>query len=120
MPLEVLTDKSGLLEISRKVERGERLTADDGMALYKTPNVAALSQLADFANQRLNGLRVDIGLPPPAQAAVARIDGVRSIADLFAPLGSDDGARARRTLATLVDLGILFLRRGGPNKPAVN
>ncbi|MCE9638169.1 MAG: aminofutalosine synthase MqnE [Planctomycetes bacterium] len=58
MPLEVLTDKSGLLEISRKVERGERLTADDGMALYKTPNVAALSQLADFANQRLNGLRV--------------------------------------------------------------
>lgn len=58
MPLEVLTDKSGLLEISGKVERGERLTFDDGMKLYKTRDVAGLGALADFANQRMNGLRV--------------------------------------------------------------
>lgn len=58
MPLEVLTDRSGLLEIGRKVERGERLTSDDGLALYRTKEVAALSELADFANRRRNGLRV--------------------------------------------------------------
>jgi aminodeoxyfutalosine synthase len=58
MPFEVLTDRSGLLEISHKVERGERLTAEDGLALYRTHEVAALSELADFANRRVNGLRV--------------------------------------------------------------
>ena len=58
MAPEILTDKSGLFEIRHKVERGERLSADDGLALYRTPHVAALGELADFANQRLNGLRV--------------------------------------------------------------
>lgn len=58
MPLEVLTDRSGLLDISRKVERAERLTFDDGMKLYATQEVAALGELADFANRRRNGLRV--------------------------------------------------------------
>ena len=58
MPLEVLTDASGLREVRGKVERGERLTADDGMALYATKDLAALGDLADFANRRVNGLRV--------------------------------------------------------------
>ena len=58
MSLTVLTNESGLLDIRRKVEREERLTAEDGMTLYKTPHVAALGELADFANQRRNGLRV--------------------------------------------------------------
>lgn len=58
MPLEVLTDRSGLFAISKKVERGERLTFDDGLALYATRELAALGELADFANRRRNGLRV--------------------------------------------------------------
>ncbi len=58
MALEVLTDRSGLAAIRRKVERGERLTFDDGVALYATKDVAALGELADFANRRRNGLRV--------------------------------------------------------------
>jgi aminodeoxyfutalosine synthase len=53
-----VTDRSGLASIRHKVERGERLTHDDGLALYTTTNVAALGELADFANQRMNGLRV--------------------------------------------------------------
>ncbi len=58
MSIEVLSDKSGLREIRRKVEREERLTFDDGVALYATPEIAGLMELADFANRRVNGLRV--------------------------------------------------------------
>lgn len=56
--MQVLTDKSGLLEIRRKVERGERLTPEDGLELYRTPDVAALGRLADEFNREKNGLRV--------------------------------------------------------------
>ncbi len=58
MAPEILIDKSGLLEIRRRVEREERLTAEDGLALYATHDIAALGELADFANRRMNGLRV--------------------------------------------------------------
>lgn len=58
MSLEVLTNKSGLRDIRAKVERGERLTFEDGLELYRTKEIAGLGELADFANQRLNGLRV--------------------------------------------------------------
>ncbi len=58
MAPEILTDTSGLLAIRRKVERGERLSAADGLALYATPHVAALAEMADLANRRVNGLRV--------------------------------------------------------------
>jgi aminodeoxyfutalosine synthase len=58
MTLQVLTDRSGLAAIRPKVERGERLTYDDGLALYATKDIAALGELADFANRRVNGLRV--------------------------------------------------------------
>jgi aminodeoxyfutalosine synthase len=58
MAPEILTNKSGLLEIRHKVEREERLTHDDGLALYATTDVAALGDMADLANRRKNGLRV--------------------------------------------------------------
>ncbi len=58
MAPEILIDKSGLTAIRRKVEREERLTHDDGLALYATPHVAALGELADVVNRRKNGLRV--------------------------------------------------------------
>ena len=58
MSIEVLSDKSGLRAIRGKVEREERLTREDGHALYATGEVAGLMEIADFANRRRNGLRV--------------------------------------------------------------
>ena len=58
MAPEILTNKSGLLEIRQKVERNERLSFDDGLALYATNDIAALGEMADHANRRKNGLRV--------------------------------------------------------------
>ena len=56
--MEVLTDRSGLAEFRPKIERGERLSFDDGVALYATKDIDALGELADFANRRVHGLRV--------------------------------------------------------------
>jgi aminodeoxyfutalosine synthase len=47
-----------LLAIAEKVWGGERLTPEDGVALYQTPDLLGVGVLADFANQRLNGSRV--------------------------------------------------------------
>lgn len=58
MSLTILDDKSGLTAVRRKVEAGERLSFDDGMALYSTGNLAALGELADHVNRSRNGLRV--------------------------------------------------------------
>src|SRR5256885_7005923 len=45
-----------LNDIAVKVERGERLTFDDGLALYNTDDLAALAKLADTVRRRLHGL----------------------------------------------------------------
>jgi len=47
----------GLAEIAEKVLAGERLSLDDGLALYRTPHVHALGELANFARERLHGDR---------------------------------------------------------------
>jgi len=47
-----------LRPIAEKVAAGERLTAEDGLALYATPDLLGLGMLADFANHRRNGDRV--------------------------------------------------------------
>jgi len=47
-----------LRPIGEKVLRGERLTAEQGLALYATPDLLGLGRLADLANQRRNGDRV--------------------------------------------------------------
>ena len=41
-----------------KVERGERLTRDDALALFRSPDLLTLGRLADLANRRRNGDRV--------------------------------------------------------------
>jgi aminodeoxyfutalosine synthase len=43
--------------IRSKVERGERLTADDGRALFEHPDVVAVGQLANTVRERLHGDR---------------------------------------------------------------
>jgi aminodeoxyfutalosine synthase len=47
-----------LFAIAAKVERGDRLSPDDGIALYATSDLIGLGTLADHANQRRNGTRV--------------------------------------------------------------
>ena len=47
-----------LVPIAQKVERAERLTRDDGLALFQSNDLLTLGRLADLANRRLNGDRV--------------------------------------------------------------
>ena len=45
-----------LRDIADKVEDGERLTFDDGLALYATSDLNALGKLADHVRRRKHGL----------------------------------------------------------------
>ncbi|HEV8510853.1 MAG TPA: aminofutalosine synthase MqnE [Gemmatimonadales bacterium] len=47
-----------LFQIVGKVERGERLTREDGLALFASADLLTIARLADMANQRRNGNRV--------------------------------------------------------------
>ncbi|MGH7672689.1 MAG: aminofutalosine synthase MqnE [Gemmatimonadales bacterium] len=47
-----------LTRIAVKVERAERLTRDDGLALFATADLLTLGRLAHLANRRKNGDRV--------------------------------------------------------------
>ncbi|MBI1854257.1 MAG: aminofutalosine synthase MqnE [Planctomycetes bacterium] len=47
-----------LTRIRRKIERNERLDREDGLALYASPDLAAIGQLANEASERKNGRRV--------------------------------------------------------------
>ena len=44
--------------IADKVDRGERLTREDGLALFASADLLAIGRLADAANRRRNGDRV--------------------------------------------------------------
>ena len=46
-----------LCEIAARVEAGERLSFDDGLALYATDDLSALGKLADVVRRRLHGRR---------------------------------------------------------------
>lgn len=50
----VRTDRSLFEEIARKVEQGERLTFEDGVALFHHPNLTELSALAHEVRMRKN------------------------------------------------------------------
>ena len=52
-----ITDRA-LHAIADKVERGERLTRDDGLTLFRTPDLLGLGTLADARNRALHGNRV--------------------------------------------------------------
>src|SRR5947208_8230882 len=47
-----------LIPIVAKVERGERLTREDGLALFASNDLLTLGNLANLANTRRNGDRV--------------------------------------------------------------
>lgn len=45
----------GILKIAEKVEAGERLSFEDGVALYKTPDLISLGSLADQVRRKIHG-----------------------------------------------------------------
>jgi aminodeoxyfutalosine synthase len=47
-----------LVSVWDKVERGERLSREDGLLLFTTPDLHGVGRLADFAKRRLHGERV--------------------------------------------------------------
>ncbi len=57
MPAFNLTDPT-LAPISEKVVRGDRLTREDGIALYASSDLLGIGQMADFVRRRINGERV--------------------------------------------------------------
>lgn len=63
MPAAPVVDRQrladpALLAIADKVEQGERLTRDDGLTLFRTPDLLGLGTLADARNRALHGDRV--------------------------------------------------------------
>lgn len=57
MPQFHLTDPT-LVPIADKVIAGERLTREDGIALYASNDLLGIGQMADFARRRVSGDRV--------------------------------------------------------------
>ena len=53
--MQVVIDDSRLVTIRSKVEAGERLSFDDGLALYRTSDILALGYLANLVRERLHG-----------------------------------------------------------------
>lgn len=58
MSTETLTRTSEFERIARKVRAGERLTFDEGLALYQTPDLLALGALANEMAERRTGKKV--------------------------------------------------------------
>src|ERR1700759_534134 len=49
------TDDSALTPIARKVENGERLSFDDGLALYRSGDILAVGWMANLVRERMHG-----------------------------------------------------------------
>lgn len=44
-----------LLDIYRKVDAGQRLSGEDGLRLYRTPNLSAVGYMANIVRERMHG-----------------------------------------------------------------
>lgn len=55
--VNILLDRSSIADIAAKVEAGERLTFEDGVRLFNSPELAAVGYLADIVRRRKNGDR---------------------------------------------------------------
>ncbi len=53
--LRRVVERAGLTEIAHKVFAGERLSFDDGRALFANPDLAAVGALANVVRERLHG-----------------------------------------------------------------
>ncbi len=53
--MDKMVEAAGLGDILEKIRAGERLSTDDGLRLYKSPDLLAVGYLADIVRERLNG-----------------------------------------------------------------
>src|SRR6516162_7795235 len=53
--MQVVIDDPRLIPIRRKVEAGERLSLEDGVALYRTTDILAVGYLANIVRERKHG-----------------------------------------------------------------
>ncbi|MGH7537253.1 MAG: radical SAM protein, partial [Gemmatimonadales bacterium] len=84
-----------LRPVSDKVERGERLTRADALALFDSPDLLTIGALADLANGRRNGDRVSFAANQhinPTNVCVLRNTCVFCS---FARMPQEDGAYTR-------------------------
>src|SRR5580692_13094939 len=49
------TDDAALLPIAAKVQSGERLSFEDGVALYRSGDILAVGWLANWVRERMHG-----------------------------------------------------------------
>ncbi|ABO50710.1 Radical SAM domain protein [Desulforamulus reducens MI-1] len=56
--MDYLFANSELIDIKEKVEKGERLSKEDGLRLYQSNELLAIGYLADMVNKRKNGDRI--------------------------------------------------------------
>lgn len=57
LPLKSLITDPRLLPIAEKVERSERLSYEDGLLLYETPDLTGVGAMANHVRLRLHGLK---------------------------------------------------------------
>jgi len=55
MTVEIASDRSGLRDLRRKAERGERFTRDEGILLYAHPDLTAVGDMANVRAEALHG-----------------------------------------------------------------
>ena len=53
--VEALVAQTGLADLYGKVRKGERLSYEDGLRLYRTPDLAAVGFLANAVRERMSG-----------------------------------------------------------------
>lgn len=53
--MKVVLESSELLDILEKVEQGERLSREDGLALYRSKDLLLIGHMANIVRQRRNG-----------------------------------------------------------------
>lgn len=57
LPLERYLSDEKLLPIGRKVQRGERLSVDDGLTLYESPDLTGIGAMAHHVRLQRHGLK---------------------------------------------------------------
>lgn len=53
--MEAYIEKAGLGDILEKIKKNERISREDGIRLYNSPDLLAVGYLADIVRRRLNG-----------------------------------------------------------------
>ena len=107
MPTPVAVDRAlvrdaTLLAIADKVERGERLTNDDGVSLFRTPDLIGLGSLASAANAQRHGDRVTFAANQHINPTNVCILRKTCVFCSYARLPKEDGAY-RYTLEQVLD-----------------